>query len=67
MYLIELKSPAIFRKFTESENQPRIFLKFTEKCFMGMTFILYSINFHKLFWDYPDNIPKILIEFHCFI
>ena len=34
---------------------------------MGMTFILYSIDFHKLFWDYPDNIPEILIEFHCFI
>ena len=32
-----------------------------------MTFILYSIDFHKLFWDYPDNIPNILIEFHYFI
>ena len=27
-----------------------------------MTFILYSIDFHKLFWD-PDNIPKILMSF----
>ena len=41
MYLIELKSPTIFRKFIESENQPRIFLKFNEKfCF------IFSLDFH---------------------
>ena len=55
MYLFELKSPTIFRKFIESENQPGIFHKFHEnsvyffhKTFMGMTFILYSIDFLRV-------------------
>ena len=45
MYLFELKSPTIFRKFTESDNQPRIFLKFHEK-FRFIFFIILS-------WEWP--------------